>query len=748
MYDNNSSNKLVQTLLKATQQIRPYANIYSPQRLLILFKEITSLDEEYTVVIVGTQSNRKIIIYNKRLNGFIISLDGSACSKDIFENKLNIQIPNPNYWWSPASFTQDTIFRLTRPVIKLLSLCHNTIFPLPRFALGLHDLAKAIRYGGFGQVSLIDMQLGSSIDSMVKACVEDQVDVIGISLTFGQQDLLVELLNKLLTTCTNINIVVGGSLASLNSKEILRKFPQIIVAKSEGEVTICDVVKYWRGECSIHDINDIEYVNNDKINISKISILTKHENAHTNIISTSSNKKSISYNEYKTTRTPKNTKKINELPIPELDLITQTLSSHGVMLLESSRGCSFSCSFCPRDHKGKWYTTDMPDFQSFLRNLGIVFDEHSNSCRKIFFVDEEFFGYSSNTENRVLNIASSLSKHKFHFETSARLDQIYRPQEDHKWHTKRLKVWKELVKLGMDRCLFGVESGVNSILQRFNKKITSEQNVTAIRLLSLANIPVRFTYITFDPLMNMNELIDSYRFQGRTDLWLNSINDGGLDSLISIALDDVASNKLNIGVPLYESISYMLVSLECLIGSNYLKKISSLNLLGTPNYLMGRQDVRYSDPIIGILSKHAQMWIDRNFALDYTLKSLSKVMDKSLQLKILEIRKIFKSYSYRFLGVMLVVVNNDPSLEAHNGDGRSVINVATKAGWKENYSIECLERILPQVMDWLFDKLRNNIEKNLQQYANHLDTDSRHLIDEQYSKWAESVGWNLINDHY
>lgn len=677
------------------------------------------------------------------MKGFIIAPDGSACSQGILQNGLDISIFQPNCWWSPASYSQDAIFRITRPVIKLISLCHRDNFPLPRFALGLHDLAKVIRSGGFGQVSLFDMQLGDTINSMVQGCIEDQVDIVGVSVTFGQHDLLEDLLKKLVSTHLKITIVVGGSLASLNSKEILRQFPQVIVAKSEGEATICDVVKFWRKECSIHDINDIEFVNKNQFTINKASIRQNRDKSH--VDSPPSFEKSVLKKEPEFILRSDNTKRLKELPLPELDLLPRTLSSHGVMLLESSRGCSFTCSFCPREHKGNWYATKMSGFHSFLGDLGKLFDEHPEINRKIFFIDEEFFGYYHDAEKRVLNLATALSNYGFHFETSTRLDKVFRPCKTIEWHINRLKLWKQLVKLGMDRCLFGVESGVNSVLQRFQKKITSEQNVTAIRLLSLAKIPVRFTYITFDPLMTMSELIETYRFQGRTDFWLDSTLNDDITSMVSIALDDTASNNHDIGIPLYETISYMLVSLECLIGSKYLERVKRFGHPGAPNYLMGRQDVKYSNPIIGILSKHAQMWVDRNFALDYTFKSLLKVMEPSLHPIVMKFRKILKSYAYRFLGIMLVIANNDLSLEANIGDSRSAIEQATKAGWTENYSIDCLNMVLPQVMDWLFDKLSLNMESSFLQNALYLDTVSHRLIEKQLTKWGKSVDWKLIN---
>jgi hypothetical protein len=81
------------------------------------------------------------------------------------------------------------------------------------------------------------------------------------------------------------------------------------------------------------------------------------------------------------------------------------------------------------------------------------------------------------------------------------IDQVVQPEVDRVWHLDRARMWRQLCARGLRRCLFGAESGVNSILTRFNKETTSSQNALAIRTLSALGVPTRFTYITFDHLM-------------------------------------------------------------------------------------------------------------------------------------------------------------------------------------------------------------------------------------------------------
>lgn len=734
---------IVRRLLKAALAVRSRINFDPPSQLAEEVVNIASLQSEHTVTVIGPRGRKRIVVHNPALEGFIIAPDGSACADGILDEGLKISILQPDRWWSPATFSQDAVFRITRPVIKLLALCHREYFPIPRFALGISDLASTIRSGFFGQVSLMDMQVGDTIPSMVKECIKDSVDIVGVSVTFGQHDLLKDLLSLLISSRLNILVVVGGSLAALNSVAILRHYPQVLIARSAGEITLRDIVNYWRGECPVHSINDIEFVQACPDDVSAMTAQLGAQDHRHLLMPTFGNK--VSSETPDLSRTAKSNEAQQDVPLPELDLLPRTLYSHGVMQLETCRGCNFACSFCPREHKGAWYAADVTGYDSFLSDVGAVYDAYPAISRKIFLVDEEFFGDRHDAENRVLHVATVMHRAGFHFETSSRLDQVYRPCENVKWHTRRLRVWQQLVKLGMDRCLFGVESGVDSILARFRKRTTSEQNAIAIRLLSLVYIPVRLTYITFDPLMTMRELIETYRFQGRTDLCLAPTPNEDLTKLLATALDDSVAMGRSIGVPLYERISYMLVSLECLLGSDYLYEVNSAGLTGTENLLMGRRDTQYADPIIGTLSQHAQMWIDRSFTLDYILKSLLKITMGPTQSRLVSLRKTLKDYAYRLLGIMLVIANNDASLEACEGDGREAIKIASHSGWGVDASPKCLSAALQSVMTWLFDTLVHTLESMFIDHAGYFGPRIYRLIEIQLARWRHSASWTLIN---
>jgi radical SAM superfamily enzyme YgiQ (UPF0313 family) len=748
MYMRSSTNSThssfdLDAFLRATRSALRACEIDAPAKIARTIAASLSLPSA-SVFLVGGRGARSVVALTEGSAGYVARPDGHPCSELALAQLPQVFLETPDHWWSKAAFSPEVVYRLTRPITALLALCHPENFPLPRFALGIADMAAALRSNYCGQTFLMDMQLGATLTSMVTKCIEQSVDIVGVSVTFGQQDLLHELLTRLDKARPAALVIVGGSLATLNSRRIIDGFPKTLVAKGAGEATICDVVAYWRGECPVDVINNIEF--DPAMHECGVKRSRGHGPVTSPFLAVMSVGTTISLTQRMTLhRTTHRVDDRASIPIPELDLLHSTLRKRGVMQLESSRGCTFACSFCPRDHKGTWHGEVGSTYQDLLAHVRVVYNRHPTIARRIFLVDEEFFGYRDSSEERVLAIANTLSEAGFTFETSARVDQVYRPRQDTNWHIRRTRVWRSLVNSGLRRCLFGLESGVDSILMRFRKKTTSRQNIVACRILSLAGVPVRLTYITFDPLMTMDELIESYRFQGRTDLWLPCAPNDDEGTIIRRALDDEQAAAVGAGAPLYSQIPYMLVSMECLIGSDYLRQVEEAGLARDENALMGRRDADFIDPIIGQLSRHAQMWIDRSFALDYTLKSVIKIMGEDAQAPVMGLRLILKDYAYRLLGMMLTAANDRPALAARPDDGIRALEIATLCGWTASAGADVRARGINAIMTSLFEEFVMIMSGAITSELAHIRGEAHEIVRKELDKWQEPREWSLIN---
>lgn len=610
------------------------------------------------------------------------------------------QFARPDSYVSAATLPEAAVQRLSRPRVSLVALYHPEVFPLPRFALGIADVASAVRRTYQGVVHLHDMQLGASLEAILAEVERESPDIIGVSATFGQHDILHSALRQLTASPRERIIVAGGSLSALNAESMLCDYPSILVASGPGEATAQDLIAYWHGDIGLDEVRDIKWQRSG-------------EGGRT----------------MRLLRRPRRRPTNRELPsiLPELDLLDPTLKQHGVMQLESSRGCTHACSFCPREHKGQWHGDRPEALNELLPDIDRLFARYPNTARKIYLVDEEFIGLSANENplRRTADVVSRLHDNGFLWEANTRIDQVYREDRDRAWNLERLRFWEYLRNTGLDRCLFGVESGHDSILRRFNKRTTSYQNVIAIRTLTALGIPIRCTYITFDPLMTLEELEATFQFQGRNDLMLRQVSPGiPLDELVDAVHDERFVAEHASGLPFYTHISYMLVSMECLIGSAYLKAVEEQGLARDFVHSMGRRNAEYKDRRIGLLSLWGQRWVDRNFSLDYTLKSLEKLSAGKEKSAIRQARYALRRSAYELLATFLDLVRRlGPDADTVDAFSQKIESAAN----------EHLAELVSSIDQCVADMRGAVLPERLQ------------ILTREIDRWQRRTAWNLIN---
>ncbi|ABD11179.1 Fe-S oxidoreductase [Frankia casuarinae] len=608
-------------------------------------------------------------------------------------------LEDPASWLSLAHLDERAVWRLSRPSALLAALYHPETFPLPRFPLGISTVARAARDTLLGTVALADMQLGLSLDGLVARIDGDRPDILGVSATFGQYDLLVELLESVYAQDDPPLVVAGGSLTLRVERVLLDRFPSLLVARAGGEATIGALLAHWHGDCGLDDVPGLGYAGAPRGG-------------------------GLAVGRRRTAKPV--TRDVTADVVPELDLLPATFDRHGVAQLETSRGCTSYCSFCPRDHKGSWVGAGTGRLPWLLGELSAVFERYPQVSRTLYLVDEEFLGRAPDATSRALELASLLHRAGFGWESSCRVDQVVDPDQSHGWHVERAEMWRALVARGLRRMLFGVESGVDSILDRFAKDTTGEQNLLAVRTLSALGVPTRFTYITFDPLMTLDELKATHAFQGRTDLLLAPQPDLSPAEVVRGVRDARFAAAAGTGQPFYQGISYLLVSMECLIGAAYTRRVQQAGLAGAVTPSMGRVEARYADWRIGVAASWAQRWVDRHFALDYTFKSLEKVLDGAPRRQVREARGVLKDASYTVLGDLITELDTrplhrDPTAEA-------ILDVRI---WQR------IENRLALLRGVLAAAVHDLLPVFGREHAALLVTEHR--------RWSAAGGWTLIN---
>lgn len=667
--------------------------------------DVTTLAERVARVVPGRFSvtgglDRRLLFAERpaTVGGWVVAdLSGQAHSTRVWPEWVSgrVRIAEPDRWLSAAELTDDAADRLARPRVLLTSLYHPEWFPLPRFPLAISDLARAARLTLMGQVRLIDMQLGASIDDIIRWVHDQRPDIVGVSATFGQHDLMRELLDRLDRMRPAPLVLAGGSLTVRNEALLLERYPWLVIARGAGEPTIADAMAHFHGDRALADIRGIGY----------------------------RGAPGAGRGAPRARRTAVAPNRVQRDFLPELDLLDVTFARDGVAQLEISRGCTSHCSFCPRGHKGAWSGGNTDLLPWMLGEIGKVADRHPDISRTLYVVDEEFIGRGPDAVDRALDVATTISAAGFAWESSCRIDQVVRPDRDRAWHVERATMWRGLVGAGLRRMLFGVESGVTSILERFAKDTTAEQNALAIRTLSALGVPTRFTYITFDHLMSADELAASHAFQARTDLLLRPLPELSVERIVDGVTDPEFVAEHAARRPFYSEISYMLVSMECLIGAPYTRAVAARGLSGPADPIMGRVEAGFADWRIGSCSRHAQMWIDRHFALDYTLKSLEKILDGVARRRVREARIVLKDSSFRVLTGMLDLIGTRGTSTPDPG----------------------LDDALLALLDAAVGELAPTLCRTIERVLAALPATGQHSLGREFTRWCDTRGWRLIN---
>ncbi|MDP9611947.1 MULTISPECIES: B12-binding domain-containing radical SAM protein [Streptomyces] len=197
---------------------------------------------------------------------------------------------------------------------------------------------------------------------------------------------------------------------------------------------------------------------------------------------------------------------LDELAFPARHDLAQMISEGATpssAYLVASRGCYASCTFCSIHQI-------YGDHNVVRRSPGSIADEMESiksqyGISRFSFVDDLFIMPSPNGIRWVHEFCDTLLERELevNFYAEMRADTIER------------SLVRRLMDVGMHRLFIGVESGVDSVLVRWDKGTTVEDNNNALRELreiGMSPHQINFGYIMFDPEMTFAELKEQYRW--------------------------------------------------------------------------------------------------------------------------------------------------------------------------------------------------------------------------------------------
>lgn len=204
-------------------------------------------------------------------------------------------------------------------------------------------------------------------------------------------------------------------------------------------------------------------------------------------------------------------KHLDDLPFPVLDykleperqcLVTSRGNSVEATFICTSRGCPKRCTFCSIVVVAPQYR--FRSVQSIL--LELAYRKKHESFQHISIIDANFLANA----NRAKEFAEALFDWNptLTWSATATVDSI----------CKNPSIIDVIGQLNCVRLEVGIESGSQSVLRRFNKETTVDQNLEAIQMLRTSGIDLDLDFIMFDPETTIAELIENYQFIVNADL--------------------------------------------------------------------------------------------------------------------------------------------------------------------------------------------------------------------------------------
>ncbi len=551
---------------------------------------------------------------------------------------------------------------------------------------------------------------------------ESRPDFLGVSVNFGQFDLMEQLLDKLYTEKAAGEppvVILGNILPAMCYREILEAYPEAVICRKEGELSLAGLVRAGRDRSRWSQIPGVHY-------LSKLG---------------------------KVVSTPPTYLSMEQLPTPALDTVAELFARDGVITAEFSRGCQYNkCSFCPRSHKGGVWrsipvTSMLQQWQTFMQ----VFRQFGRTPH-VFLADEDFVGVEDGdaTVRRLTDFLDGARERglQITFDASCRADQIFREGRDQDWHLHRGRLFKRCVEGGLSRLFLGVESGASAQLERYKKGSTVDEMTSAIRYLSLLGMRLRFGFIFFDPLMSVQDLIDNIEFLGRTDIVLPAAHNAGVEEIWEI----VCSNHHRViheasGRPIYEDVSYMVSPLEVLSKSKYLFDLrqQAPQLISSQiDMSFARYRTDYAIPELGSICRACQYWVNYCFPIVYALKGLQKVSSDA------EKKLLQEAVSgHRYLGYMLIrslarafLLVDDKTVQhweqAHASiEGHQEIC----ANARELVEVGDIDKAIISILMWYEEQMRHLME-TFNRHASTLSPSKQQVWSKAYNAWVAS---SLVN---
>lgn len=331
--------------------------------------------------------------------------------------------------------------------------------------MGTGYIAGALEKEGF-KTDIFDCNIMAlSMEEVIKLVVKKEYTVIGVASFAYNVSNMNYFVNKVHESLPTSFIYIGGYYATLNFEYALYANKNISCCMiGEGEKTTVELIKSLQDEIDWHNIAGIAYLENNRVKRTEKRNLIKN---------------------------------LDDIPLPKRPLI----KNHTTSLL-TSRGCYGSCIYCCLID----FTNTCIGAHIRYRSVDNVMQEIDKLVleNKVEFLqinDDNFLISSQHRREWLLEFIEKLKSrnYKIKFFIYARANDII-DQKD---------VLGKLKEVGLQQVFIGIESFVQRQLDFYKKRVKTDDNIKAFKILGELDIPIIMGFLMFEPNTKLEEIIEN-----------------------------------------------------------------------------------------------------------------------------------------------------------------------------------------------------------------------------------------------
>ncbi|MBN2151589.1 MAG: radical SAM protein [Candidatus Lokiarchaeota archaeon] len=306
--------------------------------------------------------------------------------------------------------------------------------------LGLISLATYAKQHGH-EVTIIDQGvLNLTNEKLVERVKKLDPDVVGIGALSKSISNAKAVAFDLKTWNPNLKIVFGNYMATFSARHMLENYPWLdACVRGEGEVSFKELLDAWDGRRPIEDVTGVSFKAGGRIKDNPDRALIMD---------------------------------LDTLPMPDRSMVSHMFKDEilGIKTedykgtsMYFSRGCPYACTFCAC----RMFTHGTYRVRSVDKFMNELCEVESMGIKRVILVDDNF----TLRRKLVIKLCEGIKKEKLDifFSTEGRVNQ------------SDYTMLREMKLAGVSTLFFGFESGVQRILDYYNKQITPDMSRVAIK---------------------------------------------------------------------------------------------------------------------------------------------------------------------------------------------------------------------------------------------------------------------------